>query len=135
MWAVCWDPYRECQTSALDRVQNKVAKSAQCTGDSVLEFLAQRRITARSCALYKAYNGERAWKDIGDRLQTPYYLSKVDHCWKIRVRIRTNVGKFSFINRTIAEWNQLLEGAIGTPPVKTHTFRKRFRRVKVRELK
>jgi hypothetical protein len=56
------------------------------------------------CALYKAYKGERAWKDIGDKLQAPNYRSRVDHFWKIRFRkIRTNVGKFSFVNRTIAE--------------------------------
>jgi hypothetical protein len=75
-------------------------------------------MTARLCALYKAYNGERAWKDIGDRLQASYYLSRVDHFWKIRARmIRTDIGIFFFffVNRTIAEWNQLAEGAIGTP--------------------
>jgi hypothetical protein len=67
------------------------------------------------CALYKAYNDERAWKDIGDRIQAPYYLSRVDHFWKIRARkIRTDVGNFSFVNRTIADWNQLPEGVIGT---------------------
>jgi hypothetical protein len=79
------------------------------------------------CALYKAYNAKRAWKDIGDRLQVPYYW--IDHCWKIRSRkIRTDVGKFSFVNRTIADWNQLPEGAIGTSLVETHVFRKRGRR-------
>jgi hypothetical protein len=63
-------------------------------------------------------------------------MSRVDHVWKIRARIlRTGVGKFSVVNRTIAEWNQLPEGAIGTPPIKTHTFRKRVRKVKVREVK
>jgi hypothetical protein len=37
----------------------------------------------------------------------------------IRARmIRTDVGKISFVNRTIAEWNQLPEEAIGTPPLK-----------------
>jgi hypothetical protein len=36
-------------------------------------------MTPRLCALYKAYNGEREWKEIGDRLQAPYYLSRVDH--------------------------------------------------------
>jgi hypothetical protein len=51
----------------------------------------------------------------------PYYLSRVDHCWKIRADIR----KFSFVNRTIAEWNQPPEGAIGTSS----------RKVKIRELK
>jgi hypothetical protein len=48
-------------------------------GGPVWESLVQRRRTARMCALYKAYNGERAWKDIGDRLQLPYYQSRVDH--------------------------------------------------------
>jgi hypothetical protein len=49
--------------------------------------------------------------------------------------IRTNIGKFSFVNRTIAGWNQLPEGAIGTSPVKTHTFGKRVKKVKIREVK
>jgi hypothetical protein len=71
------------------------------------------------------YNGERVWKNIGDRLQAPYYLCRVDHCWKIR----TDVAKFSFVNRTIADWNRLSEGAIWTSLIKTHVFRKRVRKV------
>jgi hypothetical protein len=86
--------------------------------------MAQPRRTATMCAIYKLYNGERAWKDIGDRLQAPYYRSRVDHCWKIR----TDVGKFFFVNRTIADWNWLPEGAIGASLVKTHVFRKRVRK-------
>jgi hypothetical protein len=81
--AACSEPYREYQTSASDRVQNKAAKFAQCTGGSVWESLAQRRMTARLCALCKAYKGERAWINLGDRLQAPYYLGRVDHFWKI----------------------------------------------------
>jgi hypothetical protein len=94
------------------------------------EPLAQCKRTARMCALYKAYNGERTWKYIRERLQAPYYRSRVDHCWKIKSRkIKTDVGKFSFVNRTIADWNRLPEGAIGTSLVKTHVFRKRVRKV------
>jgi hypothetical protein len=105
-------------------------------GGSVWESLAQHRTTARLCALYKAYNSERAWKDIGDRLQAPYYQSRVDHFRKIGARmIRTDVRKFSFVNRTIAEWNQLPEGVIGTSPIKMHTFRKRVMKVKISEVK
>jgi hypothetical protein len=49
---------------------------------------------------------------------------------KIRSRkIRTDVGKFSFVNRTIADWNRLPEGAIGTLLVKAHILRKRVRKV------
>jgi hypothetical protein len=65
-------------------------------------------------ALFKAYKGERAWKEIRDRLQALSYLSNVDHNWKIRARKQiTDVGKFSFVNRTITYWNQLSEGEMG----------------------
>jgi hypothetical protein len=114
-------------------VQNKAAKFSHYTGGSVWESLAQHWLTARICALYKAYNGERAWKDIGDRLQAQYYLGRVNHSWKIRARKITDVGKFSFVNRTIADWNQLPEGVIGTSPVKTRIFRKRVREAKTSE--
>ena len=69
--AACWDPCKECQISALDRVQNKAAKFAHHSGVSDWESLAQRRKIARMCALYKAYTGGRAWKAMGDRLQAP----------------------------------------------------------------
>jgi hypothetical protein len=50
--------------------------------------------------------------------------------------IRTDVGKSSYLhNRTIGEWNQLPEGTIGTSPIKTHTFRKMIREVRIREVK
>jgi hypothetical protein len=63
------------------------------------------------CSLFKAYRGEKAWKEIGDRLPAPSYLSRVDHNWKIRARKqRTDVGKFSFVNRDITDWNQLSGG-------------------------
>ena len=84
--AAWWDPYTEFQISALDRLQKKAAKFAHHSGGSDWETLAQRRKVARMCALYKAYTGERAWKAIGNRLQEPSYLSRVDHHWKIRAR-------------------------------------------------
>ena len=104
--AACWDPYRECQISALDRVQNKAAKFAHHSGGSDFESLAQRRKKARMCALYKACTGYRAWIALGERLQAPSYLSMVDHHWKIRARKqRTDIGKYSFVNKSITDWN------------------------------
>jgi len=128
---VCWDPYRECQISALDHVQNKTAKFAHHSGGSDWESLAQRRKIARMCALYKAYTGERVWIVIRDRLQAPSYLSRVDHYWKIRARKqRTDIKKYSFVNRTTTDWNKLSEGAIGTSQGKTHIFKTRVRKLK-----
>jgi hypothetical protein len=88
------------------------------------------------CVRYKAYNSGRAWKDTGDRLQAQYYWSRVDHFWKIRAReIGTDIRNFSFVNRTIADWNRLPEGAIGNSYLNTHVFRKRVRAIIIRELK
>jgi hypothetical protein len=84
--AACWDPYREGQINALGRVQDKAAKFAHHRDDSNWETLAHSRRTARICALCKAYTGEQAWKAIGNRLQRPCSLSRVDHDRKIGSR-------------------------------------------------
>jgi len=132
--AACWDPYRKCQISALGRVQNKAAKFVHHLRGSDWESVAQHRKIAHMCALYKAYTGQRAWKAIGDRLQVPSYLSRVDHYWKIRARKqRTDIGKCSFVNRSIANRNKLPEGAIGISHGKTHNFKTRVRKVKTSE--
>jgi len=78
----------------------------------------------------KAYTGERAWNAIGDRLQVPSYLSRVDHYWKIRARKqRTDTGKYSFVNRCITDWNQIPKRAIGTSYSKNAYFQKGVRKV------
>jgi len=111
-------------------VQNEAAKFAHRSGGSEWESLAQRRKITRMCALYKAYAGKRAWKALGDRLQAPSYLSRVDHYWKIRARKkRIDFGKYSFVNRTITDWNQLSKGATGTSHGKTHIFKTRVKKV------
>jgi hypothetical protein len=135
---VCWDPCREGQINALDHVQNKAAKFAKGhnhRNDSDWEYLAQRRKTARICALFKAYTGERAWKAIRERLQEPRYLNRVDHDRKIRSRKqRTDIGKYPFVNRTIKLWNNLPEEALVTFPA-NYVFRKRVRKLNISEVK
>jgi hypothetical protein len=67
---------------------------------------------------------------IRDRLQAPSYLSRICHHWKIRARKqRRDLGKYSFMNRSITDWNQLPEGAIGTSHGKSHIFKTRVREV------
>jgi hypothetical protein len=106
------------------------------TSGLVWESLAQRRKIARICTLFKAYTDERAWKAIGDRLQAPSYLSRVDHYRKIRARKRrTDIGKYFFVNRTITDWNKLPAEALGTSPCKPHIFRKWVRKVINSEVK
>jgi len=68
---------------------------------------------------------------MGDRLRVPSYLSSVDHYWKIRDRKQiTDIGKYSFVNRSITYWNELPEIAIGSSHDKMLIFKTRFRKVK-----
>ena len=133
--AASWNPYRECQINDIDRVLKKAAKFAHHTNGLVWEFLAQRRKTARMCALFTAYTGERAWKAIGGRLMSPSYLSRVDHYRKIRAGNKEQTGKYSFVNRTTTDWSKLLAEALRTSPCKPHIFRKRFRKVITSDVK
>jgi hypothetical protein len=58
--AVCWDPYREGQVSALNRVQKRAAKFGDNTNETGWETLPQRRMIASICARFKAYTGGSA---------------------------------------------------------------------------
>ena len=45
--------------------------------------------------------------------------ARINHHWKIRARKqRTDIGKYSFVNRSVTDWNQLPEGAIELPTLK-----------------
>jgi hypothetical protein len=107
-------------------VQNIAAKFVHHGNNWNWGTLTQRRKIARICALFKAYTGERAWKAIGDRLR----LSRGDHDKKMRSRKqRTDIGKYSFVNRTIQIWNQPPTDVFGTLSCKPSNFRKRVRKV------
>jgi hypothetical protein len=86
------------------------------------------------CAIYKASTCERAWKAVGDSLQAPSYLSKVDQYRKFRARKqRRDIGKYSCLKGSITDWTKLPEEAILTFHVKAHIFKTRFRKVKTSE--
>jgi len=136
MGLACWDPCREGQINALDREQKKAAQFTSHTKDSEWETLAQRRTIARLCGLFKACSGERAWKAIRNRSRRHYYLSTVDYVRKLRDRKqRTDIGKYSSVNRTIKNWNQLPAETLGTFPCKPKIFRNRIRKAVVNRVK
>ncbi|PNF20639.1 hypothetical protein B7P43_G04218 [Cryptotermes secundus] len=116
-----------------DQVSYTVKRAWKAIHFTMRITLTERRKIARICALFKAYTGERSWKAIGDRLETPCYLSRVDHGEKFRSRKqRSDIGKYSFVNRTIQIWNQLPADALGTLSCKPSNFRQMVRKVKMR---
>jgi hypothetical protein len=106
------------------------AKFENLTNDSNWETLTKVRKIARINAVNKVYSGEPDWKAIGDRLQRPYYLVRVDGDWKIRNgRQCTHIGKYSFVRRSIQLWNKLLMDTLWTFPYKPRTSRYRVSKV------
>jgi len=62
-------------------------------------------------------------------------MSRDDHDRKIRARKqRTDVGKYSFVNRTIILWKQLPAEALTSLPCRSHIFKKRVRKVIINEV-
>ena len=59
---VCWNPYREGQVRALNGVQKRSAKFANNINGSGWETVAQRRLIALICVLFRAYTGRQYWK-------------------------------------------------------------------------
>jgi len=58
-----------------------------------------------------------------------FYVNMAKNVWKIRSRRqRTDIGKYSFVNRTIQDWNQLPAEVLGTLPCKLKTLKKRVRK-------
>jgi len=130
------DLYREGQINVLHHVQKKAAKFANPTNNSGWETLAQRKKVMCICTLFKAYTGEWAWKSIRDRLKGPFDLNKDDHEHSIWARIqRTDISKYSFVNRTIKLWSQQPTGVLQTFRCNSHIFRKRVRKVIISEEK
>ncbi len=126
---VCWDPYRISQKEYLNRVQRRACKFIFRSNRKKVEWesLEIRRVKARLCALYKAYVGYPAWKDIHIRLSRPTYFSRGDHKHKIQFRPqRTDVGKFSFTNRSITDWNKLPATALEPFPLGLQRFKSKL---------
>ena len=62
-----------------------------------------------------------------DRLRRPYFLIRVGHVEKNRDRKETmDIRKYSVVNRTIKNWNQLAAETLGAFHCKRKIFRKRF---------
>jgi hypothetical protein len=56
------------------------------------------------------YNGEGGWKELSQKIEPASYRVRHDHRLKIQNKVtRTNVGKYSFLNRTVRDWNALPE--------------------------
>ena len=123
------------ETEYAPRLENlkSTLKSAyklfRTTNCSNWETLASHGKLSSIWSFLKAYPGERARRAISDGLHRPHYLSMVDHERNIRSRRqRTDIGKYSIVNRTIKDWKHLPAEVLGTLPCEINTLKRRVRK-------
>lgn len=130
-----WDPYRQHQIHKIEMIQRRAARFVNNTYSrepgtvtNILQSLGwptleTRRKVARLVLFYKILNGEAC-------ITIPEYVKRSDiktrqhHKDRFsRLSTSTDAYKYSFIPRTITDWNKLPEEVIQAPS--TETFRKR----------
>ena len=115
-----WDPYHQAYINASEAVQNRAARFVKkdfrrtSSVSSMLQNLnwrrlEERRLGARLTLLYKAYQGS-ARIDISKFLPDPStrrYTRQNSSVSFTRPRPSKDCYKYSFLPRTVAQWNAL----------------------------
>ena len=132
-----WDPHTQKNIHKLDMVQRRAARYTcnryhnissvtEMVGHLGWEPLATRRRNMRLCMMYKIAHtvvGDpwTEWLTISKRVTRGF------HAWKyIPIYSHHNIYKFSFLPRTIIDWNSLSPHSVDSPSI--DTFRARITR-------
>ena len=114
-----WDPHQSYLIDSLEMVQRRAARfviNDYGIQSSVTDMLSKlnwdsletRRKFARLKNFYLVYNGIGGWIDLMEYVDPPARTGRAGHACSVRTQIpRTDLGKFSYITRSVNEWNSL----------------------------
>ena len=114
-----WDPSHVGLINAIEMVQRSAARF--CTNrfgqlDSVMNMieelgwtsLSSRRYANRLSLFSVVYSNKDGLADLSHQLQKANYRARQDHNAKVaQIRCKKNIGHFSFLPRSVREWNAL----------------------------
>jgi hypothetical protein len=132
---MAWDPHLVKDIKELEKVQRRAARrvngkwriwhqdevTEEYTYDSVTDMvrqlgweqLSERRRMVRLGIMHKIDRGNVGWSEMGNRISKGTYVGRRDHSRKYEYRgNRKNVGGFSFVGRTVKEWNGLSQEVV-----------------------
>ena len=136
-----WDPHQKGLANKLENVQRRAARfvlgrygKTDSVTDMIKELgwekLESRRKTKRLGNIYKTFTAKPSLKELNNKLREPDYIGRNDHKHKIAtLKQRTDICKFSFLNRGIVEWNNLPEEVFEPFPPSCNVFLNRIKRV------
>jgi hypothetical protein len=93
------------------------------------DSLNQRKKRSILCGMYRIVTVERARGDLGKEILKSNFVGKNDHQFKIKCRSqRTNLKKFSYLNRKILDWNDLPVKLLEPFPRYINMFKNKLRK-------
>lgn len=139
-----WDPYKKGEVEGLEAVQKRAArrvtrkgnvwKEEEINGRIVRKYesvtkivqelgwekLQDRRRDDRMIKTYKTARNYEGWRELNSNLRRPNYLARGDHQWKFeRENWSTDAGKYSFLARSVVDWNKLPEEVVEAKDAKS----------------
>ena len=118
-----WDPYQVGQINAIEMVQRKAARfclNRYQKMDSVSAMiqelnwnsLAERRKASRLSSFCKVFNNEESLHDLNSHItRAPLEMLRHGHNFRVQsINCRKNIGHYSFLPRSIRDWNSLPPG-------------------------
>ena len=136
-----WDPYHCGQVKKIEKIQRKAARYVMGKfrkRDSVTEMLdtlrwdslEKRRKISRLGCIYNIITSKDGWVPFKNSIVKPNFCGKDSHEFKIKPRRqRTDIKKYSFLNRGISEWNKLPVSLLRPLPKNVISFKKKCSKI------
>src|SRR5438874_4576399 len=115
-----WDPYQAGAINSIEMIQRKAARFCQNRykkTDSVTSMIQElnwnslrsRREASRLSVFSRVYNNEECLSDLSSFIKrAPQLNLRHSHAFRLQsITCHKNVGHFSFLPRSIREWNAL----------------------------
>ena len=134
-----WDPHQKCLIDKIESVQRKAARLVCNRHDRDVSVtyllnelgwsrLQDRRTISRLIIMYKIYTNYVSFTELSNRINRPNYVSRHDHQYKIaEINVTSDKEKYSFLARSIKDWNALPSEMFNPFPVNVKHFAKTIR--------
>ena len=130
-----WDPHTQSDINKLEKIQRRGARfvlrryhNTSSVDDMINSLgwtsLQDRRKLARLSMLYKIRHGAVSVENIKAKLQNPPARQRRGHDQQYsQIRCKTQYQQFSFLPRTIKEWNTLSQQTVEASTIDTFVSR------------
>jgi hypothetical protein len=116
-----WDSHDQCLIDLVEKVQRRAATKVlrkfgrrhsptEMMEELRWDTMQKRRKSARLTDMFHTLSGKEAFKDLLTYVKRSSFKGRDKNQYKLSIRgYNTNVGRYSFMGKTIPEWNNTTE--------------------------